>query len=112
MKLVDLKKSKKELKQDAIPCEVKNQNKYPYGTEIRFETEELDKLPALKNVKVGQIVKIEAQAKVVSMRQSDNAGGEKSRTVALQITNIGVETSPEDKSPAEYRKWRNEGGGQ
>ena len=70
---------------------------YPYGTRLRFEKEEIDKIDGLKNVKAGDSLKLKAVGTIteVSIRDSDKK--ESSRTVEIQIEKISIDTETEEK---------------
>ena len=58
MKLVDIKrpkKTKKELEKEATVGYPK-EDRYPYGSHLRFEKEEIEKIPALKDIKADAAV--------------------------------------------------------
>ena len=121
MKLVDMKlpkKTKEELKNDCCaPCASDQQDRWPYGLQLRFETEQVEKMPSLKDYKVGDKIIVSAEATVTEVRMSETQSKDKDKrtryTVELQIQQIGCE--PKSKKPvkemssAEYRKARERG---
>ena len=90
MALVDLKRTKKQMKND-IPAPVCDDDfeKYPWGLTLRFEDDTVNKIPGLKNVKVGDFVFVNAKASVVEVREVDKKKG-KSKSVELQIQQIEI----------------------
>jgi len=111
MSLVDMKlpkKSKKDLVKVA-DYEIER-DRYPYGLQLRFENEQVEALPSLKNYKVGDKVRIEAEANVTSVRQSELQDKKASYVVEIQIERIAVEpkvNKPAEKmTPKEYREMR------
>ena len=112
MALVDMKlpkKTEKELKTEMQPS-VSNQDRFPYGLELRFENDQFEKLPALKGFKVGDKVMITAEACVTACRESERQGGEKNRSCEIQIEKIGIDPAkkkkPENMNMREYREAR------
>ena len=118
MELADMKlpkKSKEELKKDSYPSVVEaERDRWPYGLQLRFETEQVSKLPILTKVKVGDKILVTAEAMVTEVRMSETQatkGEDKVRhTVELQVEQIGCEfktTKPLEKmNPKEYREAR------
>lgn len=92
MKLVDMKMSTEERK-SATSTPVKDDEgpRYPWGLQITFDGDEIDKIPELKDVKVGDtiILAIEGTVKTVSLREEDDESGEK-RSVTFQGKKVGV----------------------
>ena len=62
---------------------------YPYGLCLSLEQEELDKLGFSPN-STGQVVKVTAMAKVVSVNQTDDEEYGVSKSVRLQITDMEI----------------------
>ncbi len=120
MKLIDMKLPKKtesELKDCCASCSPGQQDRWPYGLQLRFETEQVEKMPSLKDYKVGDKIIVSAEAIVTEVRMSETQSKDKDKqtryTVELQIQQIGCE--PKSKKPvkemssAEYRKARERG---
>ena len=119
MNLVDMKlpvKSKKEMKEYNQPIAVDNQDRWPYGLQLRFETEQVEKLPVLKTFKVGDKVVVLAEATVTEVRVSEiqnTVSGTEAKTrhtIELQVEQVNCEAkvkkAPEKMSPKEYRSMR------
>ena len=118
MELIDMKLSKKtekEMKEDCQPCTLSGeQDRWPYGLQLRFETEQVEKLPKLKDFKVGDKVIVLGEATITEVRQSETQStSEKKKTnytVELQMEQVSVEPKEmkplEKMSPKEYRKAR------
>jgi len=116
--MVDMKlpkKSKAELSKECMPCVGSGeQDRWPYGLQLRFETEQVDKLPAMKEYKVGDKIIVQAEACVTEVRmsetQSTSADKKVRWTVELQIEQVACEPKTakklEQMSPKEYRKAR------
>lgn len=101
MEMVDLKlpkKTKKELKEDMGPLTIGNQEKYPYGMRLSFNTELIPKFPELEKVKVGEKVKIVGIGEVMEVRKVDRQGDKNQFSVEIQIQKLGVQGTSEKKS--------------
>lgn len=105
MSMVDLKMSKKEMKDEAQPS-LANQNPYPWGARINLDTDELKKLGIdEKNLpKVGDEVAISAVGRVASVSEDETTNGYRC-TVSIQIEqmDLGAEVSEDvagDKASA------------
>lgn len=91
MKLVDLKRSKKEQKSMDI-CKPSSSDSYGYGTRMSMEKEQVDKLFGDTLPKVGDTYTGEFVATITSVSQNSSSGydGDSAR-VEMQFKNIGVE---------------------
>ena len=98
--MISLKRSKKDIKKANKEMAVGPSigEEYPYGTRLRFEKEEIDKIDGLKNVNAGDSVSLKAIGTIaeVSSRDSDKKG-ESSRTVEIQIEKISIDHETEEK---------------
>jgi hypothetical protein len=117
MKLIDMKlpkKNKKELKEACEPCTM-DEEKYPYGLQIHFETEQLKDLPYLKDKKVGDKCYLFCEATVTNTRISERQEGKERHSVGLQIEKVEVKDTmkkySKEMSPKEYKEYRGIGGG-
>jgi len=117
MKLIDMKlpkKTKKELKGEYPSVRQENQDRWPYGLQLRFETEQVELMPSLKDYKVGDKIIVMAEASVTEVRMSETQSTDKDKktryTVELQIEQVACEPKvkkPVEKmNPQEYRKMR------
>lgn len=100
MKLTSIKLSPKEAKGDYDgPATLGSKDKgprYPYGMELRLDTDTLDKLGLdLSKFKVGETCMVEANAIVTRISESQMQGGKDRRDLELQITDVGIS---EDKA--------------
>lgn len=85
---IDRKKSEK-----AGPSISMDEAMYPYGLEVRLDTDALKKLGLADALpKVGKGMKLEAMVDVTSVSENDRKGGGKSCSVTLQITDLGLAT--------------------
>jgi glyceraldehyde-3-phosphate dehydrogenase/erythrose-4-phosphate dehydrogenase len=95
VELTDLalpKKTKKELKEDMAPSAIGSEGpKYPYGLQIRFEAEQIEKLPQLEKVKIGEDVTIEAKGEVTEIRMNEQKEGKKKYTVEIQLKKVAIQ---------------------
>jgi hypothetical protein len=111
--LVDMKlpkRSKEEMKKDCMPCSTEDQDRWPYGLQLRFEKDQVAKLPILTKFKIGEKVMVMAEATVTSIRMSERQGGQEDHSVELQIEKISLEPkvkkAPEKMSLKEYKEFR------
>jgi hypothetical protein len=114
MKLIDMKlpkKTKKELEITTSPVEVDGRDRWPYGLQLRFEKEQISKMPELERLKVGNVVNISGIGKVVGVRMSEQQKGENDHTVEIQIEKVGVSSKKrlKEMDMYEYKKARDEG---
>ncbi len=101
MKMIDLKLSKRnknELKTMAQPMENEGP-RYPYGMRLTFEEDEVEKLPHLEKMKVGEKVSISGVGEVTSIRMNENKDKKKQYSVEVQLHKIGC-ASKEDYDEA------------
>ncbi|RPI84291.1 MAG: hypothetical protein EHM41_13785 [Chloroflexi bacterium] len=113
MDMVDMKmpvKTTEEMEKTCAPCLAGSSERWPYGLVLRFEKEQIDKLPSLTNYEVGDKVMVTAEATVTAIRISERQDGESDHSVELQIKKIACEPAMdkpmEQMSPKEYRKAR------
>lgn len=100
MKMVDLKlakRSKKEMKGTEMPS-MDEGDRYPYGMQLRFESEQVDKLPHLKKLKVGQKVMVDGMGEVSSIRMNEEKDGKQRYSIEVQLHEVGCESKGKEKS--------------
>ena len=85
-----LKRNKEELKKEMPSVEIER-DRWPYGLQLRFESEQVNKLPYLKNMKIGEKVSVSGIGEVTSIRMNEKKGGKEDYTVEVQIQKIGCE---------------------
>lgn len=93
MKMVDVKlpkKTKEELKESTQPVEVER-DRWPYGLKLTFESEQVNKLPNLEKMKIGQKVNVEGIGEVTSIRMNEEKEGKKRYSVEVQLHEVGCE---------------------
>lgn len=110
MKMADLKLPKRtedELK--GIPEKAIERERWPYGMRLTFESEQVDKIPYLEKVKVGQKLMIEGIGEVTSIRMNEEKDGKKKYSVEVQLHEVGCEGKgkPESMGEAMGRSWEN-----
>ena len=66
-------------------------DRYPYGMQLRFESEQVDKLSYLKKLKVGQKVMVEGMGEVSSIRMNEEKDGKQRYSVEIQLHEVGCE---------------------
>jgi hypothetical protein len=96
MNLVDLRLPKKSKKELTKGMEV-DQPKYPYGFQLRFDSEQIKKLPQLEKVKIGEKVTIQGIGEVMEVRKVDRQKEDNQFSVEIQLKQIGVEGSSPKK---------------
>ena len=111
--LIDMKlpkRTKEELKNECMPMAAEEQDRWPYGLEIRLEKDQLDKMPEVKNYKVGDKVIVYAEASITGTRISERQKGKDNHTMELQLEKIAVTPAKKKKmeamTPREYRNAR------
>lgn len=108
MKLPVIKESEKCVVEPGISSS--EGPRWPYGLQIRFESEQVEKMPSLTEYKVGDKIVIQAEATVTSIRMSQRQNGEEENSVEMQIEKIGctlaVQKPAEKLNPKEYRSMR------
>ena len=67
------------------------QDEWPYGLQLCFEKEEIEKLSNLKKLKVGDSVKVSAEGSVMSVRISERQEGLDDHSIRIQLKEIDVE---------------------
>jgi diketogulonate reductase-like aldo/keto reductase len=91
MKLISLKRSKKETKELNTPKSVgSDDDGYPWGTRLNFEKDIIDKIKALQTITAGTEVKIQAIGYVSNVSTSESAKGPEHQTVEIQIQQIEI----------------------
>lgn len=91
MKLVDMKRSKKEQKESMPKIAA---DSYGYGLRITLDEDQLDKLGLDGgDFKVGGYVTLQARACIKSVRENSTDEGGDNCSVELQLEKLGVEKS-------------------
>ncbi len=92
MKLVSTKlpkKTKDEMEKTA-PMMPKGE-RWPYGLRLTFESDQIDKLPQLERVKIGQKLLVEGIGEVTSIQMHEEKEGKKKYSVEVQLQEVGCE---------------------
>ncbi len=91
MKMVDLKLPKKSTKEVTEPPSIEREQ-WPYGMQLRFESEQVDKLPQLKEMKNEEKVIVSGIGEITDVRTHELKGGKKQYTIEIQVQQIGMES--------------------
>lgn len=94
MQLKSMKRSKTESEPEVVEAK-SDEDRYPYGLELHLDKEAIDKLGI--DCDVGDVVMIEAKAKVTGKYTSASESGEH-KTMNLQITDMAAEKPSTAKS--------------
>ena len=105
MKLIDLKRSKKEMKKNRDIPETTNYEKYPYGLKIQLENETLEKFDIdISEFKIGQKIRVEGIAIVNSIRINQSMGDKAPRkNLSLQIIKLGLAEQEQESGKVSLR---------
>lgn len=99
LKITAAERKEREKKyKDCAPCSIDGGDAYPYGTRLDLNNETMGKLDMDKLPRVGTTVLVTAKAKVIAVRENQREGGDKERSVELQITDMefGDDETAED----------------
>lgn len=89
--MTDMKRTKSERKAENTPMK-SDGDSYPYGLSVRLDHHSLKKLGMHDKLpKVGDKLKLNAHAHVVSVSDHSHEGGESSKHVELQLRHMGIE---------------------
>jgi hypothetical protein len=97
MKLVSLQLTKKEAKDEATM--VPDEPRYPWGTSLHLDEDELKKLGIEEMPSVGTEFPITAVAKVTGTSERETQDGSRA-TLDLQIVKMALGDEDEEQSPA------------
>ncbi len=89
MAMVDLKRSKADMKADRTASPV-DENPYPYGLCLSIDTDELDKLGITELPEVGDEFQIRAVGKVTRVSASASEGSDEQRGISFQIMKMEI----------------------
>lgn len=89
-KLTSMKMTKAERDSRNEPKSVIEDTVYPWGLQIRLDTEALEKLAIDKMPEVGDEMTVVARVKVSSVSSNESTGG-KNKNLELQITDMCLE---------------------
>lgn len=90
--MVSLKMSVKEAKQESIatsPADPSELPRYPYGSKLCFDTNEVEKL-GISGMPAGQVVTVTGKAFIGYVSASQEADGEKNQRMEVQLTDIEI----------------------
>lgn len=109
--MMDLKVPKKTTQAQINAVEVGDYEEpdYPYGLKLRFETEQIEQMPALKVFKDGNKITLSAEGTVV-MSRTESKGGKEERCLEIQLEKVACAPKelkpPEKMNPTEYKQAR------
>lgn len=90
-KLVDMKlPPKKFYKEDLATKPEHQREEYPYGLQLRFEHEQIKKMPSLCNYNVGDEVTVSGKGEVIGVRMNEDQSGGERYTVEVQIKKVAI----------------------
>lgn len=87
--LVSLKRSQAEISKDKSLLASTEEDKFPFGTRLDFEKEEIDKI-GISGSQVGKNFEVVAKATVIRVSKSADEDGDR-ENIVLQITDIAIE---------------------
>lgn len=98
VKLVSLKMSKADVEKqyEAKPA-AEDAPRYPYGMSLHLDEDTLSKLGIDKLPDVDSPLMLVAKVAVSSVNSNASTGGEKRRSVSLQVTDLGLGDCEPDK---------------
>lgn len=73
----------------AMPCDIDEGEKYPYGTRIEIRDKIIDRFPGLANQTAETEVTIVAKGKITEVRSVDTKDG-KDQRVEIQLTDMDI----------------------
>lgn len=88
MALINMKLSKEEAR-EYTSADVSDAPKYSYGLAIDLDDDAIDKL-GVEDLEVGDVVNVQAKAKVTSKSGRENLLGDSENSLCLQITDMEV----------------------
>ncbi len=86
-----MKLPKREVEKTAEPQKIESE-RWPYGLQLRFESDQVDKLPQLQTMEIGERVLISGVGEVTSISKSERKNGNNDWNVQIQLKKIGVDT--------------------
>ena len=108
MKLISMELPEGRGKATEMPEEMEPR-RYPWGLELHLENEQLQALGIESLPKVGQTLTIAAKVKVTRCGEEEMEGEELRRMLALQVTEMGLETGQmNERLNARYHNTREE----
>lgn len=106
MKLNDMRVTDEEKKAREVRCGMRCDGDdgpdYPWGLSINLDQDSMRKLGMTEMPKLGEIMHLEAVAKITSLSENSSEGSDDSRNVTLQIMLLGTagESTTKDQTAA------------
>lgn len=96
MNLVSMKRDKEEKHDEKAcdPCVSSDPPDYPYGARLYLEEDQLEKLGLKELPPAGTVLRLEGLGGVIGVRE-EQRDGKISRSLEIQITDLGLEAGPE-----------------
>ena len=91
MNLIDMKMPKRKSDLEAVKTDPENREEYPYGLQLRFEKEQIEKINSLKKIEAGAKVSITAVGNVTEVRVTNSLTNKKRHSVEIQINAINID---------------------
>lgn len=110
-KLKDMKITKEEREEKQETMAVPSMPEFPYGLNLRFDEDVIEKLGMDKLPNPGNFVMVMAKAKVESASIRKDANDKKQRSLSLQIVKMDVSAEIEADEEGERMDEPKEGGG-
>ena len=98
MALINLKRTASEKQEEMKEISMMEQEDYSYGLCLYLDSEELEKLGITTLPKVGSSMMIKAKCMVKSTKQEAENGEEMEHSMRLQITDMEIGESMEDRN--------------
>jgi hypothetical protein len=98
--LTNMKMEPKESQDQYGMSAVSDSPAYPYGLEIRLDSESIKKLDLKSLPQVGSNLMVTARVEVTSVSSNDSKEGGKNHCVSLQITDMELGAEKEESSTA------------
>ena len=90
MAFVDMKLSPHKPSAGEVAPSLSEYEKYPYGLRLRFDEEQVKKIPNLQNKKVGDQIQIKAVGLITEYRIEQLQKDRINRTISIQIQKIDI----------------------
>ena len=97
------------MKTDISPVGLSEQEKYPVSLRIYFTNDQIEQIPMLDALNVGDRLKLAGEAFVLSIKKEPRQDEGSQREVCIQIDQLAAEPikKPEELTMPEYRDMRN-----
>lgn len=100
--MTNMKLSKEQAKEYAVPSLSKDAPQYPYGLRLDLDSEALKKLGMTELPEIGQPMELRAKVEVCSTSENKSMDGTEYKSVCLQITDMELSKEPTNKAKELY----------